>query len=120
MTIRTTSPQFKQNAHQALEDAQLQKAMGNVRGGFIDKRAKAIAKLPEFDALSDSARDIKDHALAHLDLYLEAYEQRVIGSGGKVHWARTADEACATVLDICQQRRAQTITKGKSMLPAAT
>ena len=35
----------------------------------------ADAKLPEFEALRDEARDIKDHTLAHLDLYLEAYER---------------------------------------------
>jgi L-lactate dehydrogenase complex protein LldF len=116
MTVHTTSPQFKENAHLALADAQLQKAMGNVRGGFIDKRAKAVARLPEFDALRDSARDIKDHALGHLDLYLEAYERRVLEAGGTVHWARTADEACGIVLDICRQRQAKIITKGKSML----
>ena len=66
MSIHATSPQFKANAHAALGDAQLQKAMGNVKAGFIDKRVKAIAKLPEFEALRDSARDIKDHTLAHL------------------------------------------------------
>ena len=36
-------------------------------------------RLPEFEALRDSARDIKDHTLAHLDLYLEAYERKVDG-----------------------------------------
>ena len=52
--------------------------------GFIGKRA-ARSKLPEFDALRDDARAIKDHTLAHLDLYLEAYERKVIESGGQVH-----------------------------------
>ena len=37
--------------------------------------------------------DIKDHTLAHLDLYLEAYEKRVIEQGGHVHYAPTAAEA---------------------------
>ena len=75
----------------ALADAQLQKALGNVRGGFIDKRRKAVDALPEFEALRDSARDIKDHTLAHLDLYLEAYEAKVIAAGGHVHCAATAE-----------------------------
>ena len=116
MTVHTTSPQFKANAHAALGDAQLQKALGNVRSGFIDKRAKAAAKLPEFEALRDSARDIKDHVLAHLDLYLEAFEARVTAAGGKVHFARTADEANALVLEICARAGAKTVTKGKSMI----
>ena len=116
MSIHPTSPQFKANAHAALGDAQLQKAMGNVKAGFIDKRVKAINKLPEFEALRDSARDIKDHSLAHLDLYIEAYEKRVIESGGQVHFARTGAEANAAILDICRKRNAKIVTKGKSMI----
>ena len=111
-----TSPAFKQNAHDALGDKQLQQALGNVRAGFIDKRAQAAERLPEFEALRDSARDIKDHVLAHLDLYLERYETKVRESGGQVHFARTAQEACATIVDICKAQGARTVTKGKSMV----
>lgn len=111
-----TSPSFKRNAREALADTQLQKALGHVRAGFIDKRRQAIDALPEFDRLRDSARAIKDHALAYLDLYLEAYETKVTGSGGHVHWAQTAEEARRIVLDICHAAEARTVTKGKSMI----
>jgi L-lactate dehydrogenase complex protein LldF len=114
--VHTTSPQFKQNAARALADAQLQKALGNVKQGFIDKRQQAAAKLPEFEALRDSARDIKNHTLGHLDLYLEAYEEKVKASGGHVHFARNADEARAVILGICREAGARTVTKGKSMI----
>ncbi|NMG40745.1 iron-sulfur cluster-binding protein [Chelativorans sp. ZYF759] len=110
------SPAFKQNAHDALGDVQLQKALGNVRRGFIDKRKKATDRLPEFDALRDEAKRIKDHTLSHLDFYLEAYERKVTASGGRVHWAETAEDARNIVLDICQAARARSVTKGKSMI----
>src|ERR1044072_3776982 len=102
MTVQATSPQFKDNARHALADPALQRALRNVEGGFIDKRAKAAAKLPEFEALRDNARDIKDHTLAHLDLYLERYEEKVTAAGGRVHWAMTAEEARTKVLEICR------------------
>lgn len=114
MDIR--SPEFKENARQALDDTQLQRALGNVRSGFIEKRKKAADALPEFEALRDSARDIKNHTLENLDLYLEAYEQKVTASGGKVHWAETAEEARRIVLDICRAAGTRTVTKGKSMI----
>ncbi|MBZ6076163.1 LutB/LldF family L-lactate oxidation iron-sulfur protein [Microvirga puerhi] len=116
MTVHATSPQFKQNAARALADAQLQRALGNVKQGFIDKRQKAADKLPEFEALRDAARDIKNHTLQHLDLYLEAYEEKVKGSGGHVHFARDAEEARAIILSICREAGARTVTKGKSMI----
>lgn len=114
--MQITSPAFKKNAHDALGDPQLQKALGNVRRGFIDKRQKAADRLPEFDALREEAKRIKDHTLAHLDHYLEAYERKVNASGGRVHWAETAEDARNIVLDICRASRARTVTKGKSMI----
>lgn len=116
MSLHPTTPQFKDNAHHALHDAQLQKALGNVRNNFVERRAAAAARLPEFEALRDSARDIKKHVLAHLDLYLERYEDNVRASGGHVHFARTSQEACETILDICKSHGAKTVTKGKSMV----
>ena len=43
MTVHSTTPQFKQNAHAALRDAQLQQALGNVRVNFVESRATAAA-----------------------------------------------------------------------------
>ena len=80
------------------------------------KRAKAREALPEFDALRDRARDIKNAVIADLDLWLEAYEARVVASGGVVHWAETAEEARAIVLDICRKAGARTVNKGKTMI----
>jgi L-lactate dehydrogenase complex protein LldF len=107
---------FKENAHAALHDPALQKALRHVRGNFMDKRANAIARLPEFEDLRDSARDIKDHTLAHLDLYLEAYEAKVVAAGGHVHYAATAKDGVDLILKLCRERGAKAVTKGKSMI----
>ncbi|HLH10671.1 MAG TPA: LutB/LldF family L-lactate oxidation iron-sulfur protein [Methylovirgula sp.] len=108
--------QFVLNAHRAMHDAQLQKALYSSRAGFIAKRAKAAARLPEFEALRDAARDIKAHTLAHLDLYLEAYESKVQECGGEVHYARTPEAANAIILDICRRHKAVRVVKGKTMV----
>src|SRR5205807_9519709 len=87
-----------------------------LRTGFIEKRLKAVDGLPEFDLLRDSARDIKNHTLTHLDLYLEAYEDKVRAAGGEVHYAETAEEARETILSICRRVGARTVPQGKSMV----
>jgi L-lactate dehydrogenase complex protein LldF len=110
------SPEFKGRAVHALHDADLQKALGKARGGFVDKRAAQAAALPEFEALRDTARDIKNHVLENLDHYLEKYEAAVSAAGGQVHWAADAEEARAIILDICRKAEARRITKGKSMV----
>ena len=114
--MHTTSPAFKENARRALDDAQLQKALGFVRGRFVGKRQESVDALPEFEALRERARQIKDHTLAHLDLYIEAYEEKVVESGGVVHYAETAEEAREIILGICQRAGARTVTKGKTMI----
>ena len=114
--MNITSGTFKANARHALDDPQLQRALNHVRSNFIDKRAKAAAALPEFDQLREAGRAIKDHALSHLDLYLEAYEARVQASGGHVHFAETGEDARRIILDICRKAAARTVTKGKSMI----
>ena len=111
-----TSRFFKANAKAALADANIQAAMGHAQGGFVLKRAKAAGAVPEFDRLRDAARDLKNHTLANLDLYLERYEQNVIASGGHVHWAETAEDARRIVLDICRRANAKTVNKGKTMI----
>jgi L-lactate dehydrogenase complex protein LldF len=114
--LTPTSHAFKESAHRALGNPGLQKALARSGPSFIARRAAAVAGLPEFEKLRDVARDIKNHALANLDFYLEEYERNVLTSGGQVHWCATADEARAAVLAICQQAGARTVTKGKSMI----
>jgi L-lactate dehydrogenase complex protein LldF len=111
-----TSHAFKRNAHDALHDRVLQRALLNLKAGFQDRRAQTVAKLPEWEELRERARDIKNHTLAHLDFYLEAYAAKVEAQGGVVHWARTGAEMRERVLEICRSVDARTVSKGKSMI----
>jgi L-lactate dehydrogenase complex protein LldF len=115
-SVEISSSTFRKNAHGALGDQALQKALGHIKTGFIERRTKAAARLPEFDALRDHSRDIKNHTLANLDLYLEQFESKVIERGGHVHWCADAAEARRAILSICKQVGARTVTKGKSMV----
>ena len=114
--MHATSDTFKDNARSALADVQLQRALSGLPTGLVAQRTAARAKLPEFEALREIGREIKDHTLAHLDLYLEEYEKNATAAGAHVHWAATAADARRIVLDICREAGARTVTKGKSMI----
>jgi L-lactate dehydrogenase complex protein LldF len=114
--MHATTQNFKANVRAALADAQLQQALAGLPTGLVAQRTAARERLPEFEALRDVAREIKDHTLAHLDLYLEEYERKATAAGGHVHWAATAAEARDIVLRICREAAAKTVTKGKSMV----
>ena len=114
--VAITSPDFKRNAHAALDDSGLQKALAFSKPQFMARRSRAVADLPEFEDLRDIGRAIKNHTLDNLDFYLETYANTVEATGGQVHWCATADDARAAVLKICQEAGARTVTKGKSMI----
>jgi L-lactate dehydrogenase complex protein LldF len=114
--MQQTSPAFPDNARAAMADAGLQKALAWAKPQFRKKRQAAVDHLPEFEALRTEAMEIKNHAIAHLDYYLETYAAAVERSGGTVHWCATAEDARSTILQICRQAGAKTVTKGKSMV----
>lgn len=66
--------------------------------------------------LRELAGEIKQHTLEHLDTYLPAVEAKLQSNGVKVHWAGTADDACAAVLKIMQARGATKMVKAKTMV----
>ena len=114
--MKPTSADFKDNARVALADPQLQRALGGLPGGLVALRTAAKAGLPEFEALRNVGRDVKNHMLANLDVYLARYEAKAIENGANVHWAETAGDACDIILKICQDANAKLVTKGKSMV----
>lgn len=114
--MKATSHNFAANARDALADDALQQALATMKVGFVARRAEARARLPEFDALRDQAKAIKDHTLAHLDHYLEAFADNFRAAGGHVHWARDGAEATTAIRAICRKAEARKIIKGKSMV----
>ena len=111
---RTTA--FETDVAAALANPSLQAALADVPAGFVAGRARVKATLPEFQALRRTGRDIRDHSLAHLDLYLEAFETNATRAGTRVHWAMTGADACDIILAICREVGARVVTKSKSMV----
>ena len=116
MTMEVTSRDFPARALDALDDAQLRRALGRLQTGLAGMRGAAVADLPEFDRLRDEDRAIRDHSLAHLDAYLERFAYQVEASGGVVHFAPDAESAREIVLGICRDVGARKVAKGKSMV----
>ncbi|MCH7606465.1 MAG: iron-sulfur cluster-binding protein [Chloroflexi bacterium] len=99
-------------------DPQLRRALQRVGTGFDGARREAIEEVtPQiWDEWREQARQIKIHALEHLDYYLDLLEQRVTEAGGHVHFATDAAQANAIVGDIVRTRNVRIVTKSKSMV----
>ena len=114
--MRPVSRQFEFRSSLGLVNRELQTALGKAKAGFIANRTTAVDKLAEFEELRTASREIKEHALTHLDYYLERFEKRVVEAGGVVHWAASAEDACRIVVDLCRNAGARRVTKSKSMV----
>ena len=110
------SLRFSDNAARAQADANLQAALAKLQRDARAGRASIVERLPEFDSLRDRAVDVRNHALAHLDRYLERFETNLREAGGVVHWCENVDAAREAILDICRSANAATVAKGKSMV----
>ncbi|MFO0879508.1 MAG: LutB/LldF family L-lactate oxidation iron-sulfur protein [Gemmataceae bacterium] len=106
---------FLDASEKALADPPLQAALIRLTSTLMAGNRRGYAALADSSALRDHAKQIKEHALAHLDQYLEQLEASVQKLGGKVHWAATAADACRLVVEIAQKTNSRRIVKSKSM-----
>ena len=88
----------------------------NTAGNFVPRRAAAADRLPEFEALRDSARDIKNHTLAHLDLYLEPTSSASPRPAAMCITRATRRRRATSSSISAAERGAKRVTKGKSMI----
>ena len=74
---------FVNAARAALADPPLQAALVRLTSTLMAGNRRGYAALADSDALRDHAKRIKEHALAHLDRYLEQLEAAVTRRGGR-------------------------------------
>ena len=81
-----------------------------------EKRDRAVAQVPEWEALRETVSAVKEHTLSRLADYLEQFEAACHANGVAVHWARDAAEHNRIVGDILGGAGATRLVKSKSML----
>jgi iron-sulfur cluster protein len=82
---------------------------------FNRSRYAATAAIPDYDALKDRARAIKDKSIAQLPDLIQTLKKAVRARGGHVFVAVTAEDACRYILDVCHWRAAKLVVKGKTI-----
>ncbi len=106
---------FPVAAKSLLGDQQLRKNVRHATDVIQAKRRIVVVERDDWEQLRTSGNAIKEHALRHLDYYLEQFEQNCIRAGGQVHWARDADEANRIIVGLVERHRAKEVIKVKTM-----
>lgn len=107
---------FRAASAAAARDPHLKRAIGNAVLRQYAGRQQRWSEMPDIQALRDLGARIKQHALDHLDYYLEQLVANVERRGGRVHFAPDAAAARQIVLDIAQQAGCRSVIKSKSMV----
>lgn len=110
-----TSPAFPIAAREMLEDTQLRKNVRHATEVIQAKRARVVGEMPDWQQLRESGREIREHAMANLDYYLEEFERNCTRAGGQVHWARDGEEAKQIVTALVKASGSDEVIKIKSM-----
>ncbi len=83
-------------------------------GHWAAQRVEAKREV-DWEAWREHARAIRADAVRHLPELLERLETEVTASGGRVHHARTGEEAAALIVGLCESHGARNVVKAKSM-----
>lgn len=106
---------LSRRADLALDDPALRSSVRNATGVMGVGRLAALARLDNPDELRDAARAARAATLAELPAHLARWSDAFEARGGKVCWAKDADEAVAYVLGVLRRQGATRVVKGKSM-----
>lgn len=106
---------FEEAVRIALRNTQLRRNLERATGNIRRKRASVVAELPDWEALREAGRAIKERAMSELAEHLVQLEAAVQRAGGVVHWARDAEEANRIVVDIVRRHGVREVVKVKSI-----
>lgn len=87
---------------------------------FNRNRYAATSILPDYDALKDRARQIKENAISNLPELLRELEASVVANGGHFYLAKTAADANAYIRDVLLRHEVKLVVKGKSITSEET
>lgn len=106
---------FEQAAAAALEDDRARANVLRATTTIRARRAAVVAETPDWAELRAAGEAIRQRSLLRLDELLVRLETAVTDAGGRVHWARDAAEANATVVALVGDAGASEVVKVKSL-----
>ena len=109
------TPTFEESAKRSLANSQLRRNLGKATRTIREKRAAAVAEMPDWEELREAGRALKSRVMRHLDEYLLQLEESVQRAGGHVHWARDAAEANRIIAQVAKDHDAREVVKVKSI-----
>jgi iron-sulfur cluster protein len=106
---------IRRRARKALQDVNLQKALGRASFQHNQKFLEASREIP-WEEYKKKARSIREKNAGRLPELIERFAREAQKAGANVHRASGPEEAVETILRIAREKKARLIVKSKSMV----
>jgi L-lactate dehydrogenase complex protein LldF len=116
---KATSP-FIKTARKEMANPLSQAFLSILPPGFAAIKQISMASFPNPAAAVELSRAIRQESVSRLPELLEEFEANALSSGARVFWATDAAAANEYILNLCREKGATFITKGKSMITEET
>jgi len=105
---------YREGAQKAIASPTLQKSLTNLQERF-GKGAMQLWAEMEDQGMRDRVKESRMRNLAHLDIVLAELSENVRKRGGKIFFAKDAQDAIDYTLKVARENDVKKIVKGKSM-----
>lgn len=106
-----------QLVQEKLSNTQMRTNLSAAMHTLQSNRQKLIdTKFIDWQGLRSQAKQVKNNALMTLGERLEEFERNATANGIQVHWASSAEDACAIIYEIIRDNNVRKVLKGKSMV----
>jgi L-lactate dehydrogenase complex protein LldF len=111
------SPQFfKDNIKESLGNSSLRRNLNKSLSHSLAGRKVVVNEIQDrWEGLREKAHNIKKDSIDHLHDYLSQFSQNAERNGANIIWAKDANEANKSILDIIQKHNGKLLVKSKSM-----
>jgi L-lactate dehydrogenase complex protein LldF len=107
---------FIETARKEMANPLTQAFLSILPPGFALIKQMSMASFPDPAAAVELSRSIRQESVARLPELLEEFEANALKNGAKIFWAKDAVAANDYILNLCREKGATFVTKGKSMI----
>jgi L-lactate dehydrogenase complex protein LldF len=114
--MKIQSQQFIARSREGIGNEPLQSSLAIMGARLPLLRQMAMDAAGNFEQQRQYVKQMKDHTLGNMAMYLEQFETQLLANGGQLHWAQTPADFNRIIGQICEDAGAQRVVKGKSMV----
>lgn len=112
----STAEKFLEDAEKKVFDPEHRRKLSFNIGQYDKKVIEGKKQFSDIELAKERASALKTKVIDNLDKYLIEFEANFIRRGGKVIWARDAEEANQEILKVLKRYNTKTVVKSKSMV----